>query len=105
MSEKIDYTLIEIESSTESKFSKSSEKVAKDFVIVKKLSSEATSRQLGLFLYGCRMTLGPDKKPQIREFGHMKVGIRKGRYHCIDTKDKRQLLADVVANNGCSKLW
>lgn len=52
-------------------------------------------REMGPFVYGYSMTVGPDGKPQIREFGNIKTGMRRGRPR-IDMKEEREPLTDVL---------
>ena len=56
-------------------------------------------KSLGPFVYGYSVTIGPDGKPQIREFGNVKPGARFGRPR-IDIKEKREPLADVITIDG-----
>jgi HSP20 family protein len=49
----------------------------------------------GPFVYGYSVTVGPDGKPQVREFGNFKAETRLGKPH-MDVKEKREPLADVI---------
>jgi len=63
------------------------------------LPSGAKVKQWGPFVYGYSMTVGPDGKPQIREFGNIKRETRMGSPR-LDLKEKREPLADVVTTDG-----
>lgn len=58
-------------------------------------------REVGPLVYGYSVTLGPDGKPVIREFGNMKPGLpgrRPGR-PSLDVKDRREPLVDIISQN------
>ncbi len=55
-------------------------------------------------MYGYSMTIGPDGKPKIREFGNVKhlneseaCGLNQP---CLDVKEEREPLVDIVNTNG-----
>jgi len=52
-------------------------------------------RQWGPFVYGYSVTIGPDGKPQIREFGNIKPETRQGRPK-INIQEEREPLVDVM---------
>lgn len=52
-------------------------------------------RTSGPFVYGYSVTMGPDGKPKVREFGNFNAGTRLGKPH-MEVKDKREPLADVI---------
>lgn len=66
----------------------------KELVREKKLSDGSVVREAGPFIYGYPMTIGPDGKPEIREFGNMKPHD-KGKTP-FEITDKRELLVDVI---------
>ena len=49
----------------------------------------------GPFVYGYSVTVGPDGKPNVKEFGNFKAETRLGKPH-MEVKDKREALADVI---------
>jgi HSP20 family protein len=61
----------------------------------RKLPDGTTIRTAGPFIYGYSMTVGPDGKPKVREFGNFKPQTRIGKPQ-MDVKDKREPLADVI---------
>lgn len=56
-------------------------------------------KEWGPFVYGYSMTVCPDGKPHVREFGNIKPmpGMRRPK---LDVTEKRELLADVVSTDG-----
>jgi len=52
----------------------------------------------GPFVYGYSVTVGPDGKPKVREFGNFKAKTRLGKPH-MDVKEKREPLADIIATD------
>jgi len=56
-------------------------------------------REWGPFVYGYSVTIGPDKRPKVREFGNVKPETRMGRSH-TDINEKREPLTDVMTING-----
>lgn len=83
----------------EKEFEYLSKEVPQNYVRETKLSNGSVEKRWGPFVYGYSMTVGPDGKPRIREFGNMKPESRMGRSH-LDIKDKREPLADVVTTDG-----
>ena len=53
----------------------------------------------GPFVYGYSVTVGPDGKPKVREFGNFKAETRMGKPY-MDVKEKREPLADVINTDG-----
>lgn len=49
----------------------------------------------GPFVYGYSVTVGPDGKPKVKEFGNFKAGTQLGKPH-MDLKEKREPLTDVM---------
>ena len=45
----------------------------------------------GPFYYGCTMTVGPDGKPVVREYGNVKPGL-------LSTSDTREPLVDTIVD-------
>jgi HSP20 family protein len=79
-------------------------RLPKDLIRERKLPDGSTAKEFGPFVYGYSMTIGPDGKPQIREFGNVKptperepFGTRRPR---IDIKEEREPLVDVMSTNG-----
>ena len=53
----------------------------------------------GPFVYGYNVTVGPDGKPKVNEFGNFKFETRLGKLH-MDIKDKQEPLVDVIDADG-----
>jgi len=53
------------------------------------------TQSYGPFVYGYSVTVGPDGKPQVKEFGNFKAGTKLGKPH-MDLKEKREPLTDVM---------
>jgi HSP20 family protein len=80
-------------------FGELSAKAPEDLVRERTLPSGAKVKEWGPFVYGYSMTVGPEGKPQIREFGNIKPGRRMGRPR-LDVREKREPLADVISTDG-----
>ena len=89
----------EMEDFMERELSELSERAPEDLVHETVLPSGAKVKQWGPFVYGYSMTVGPDGKPQIREFGNITPKTSRGR-PSLDVKEKREPLADVVSSDG-----
>jgi HSP20 family protein len=70
----------------------------------RKLPDGSTVPEWGPFVYGYSMTIGPDGKPKIREFGNVKpsseaemCGVNQP---CLDVKEEREPLVDIVDADG-----
>ena len=59
-------------------FNDVSSNAPKDLVREYQTSDGAKVREVGPIVYGYSMTIGPDGKPHVREFGNVKAGNR----HC-----------------------
>ncbi len=72
----------------------------KDMMQEKKLPDGSTMRQFGPFVYGYSMSVGPDGKPIIQEFGNVKPSKRPGMFGfeqpALEPTVSREPLADVI---------
>jgi HSP20 family protein len=72
----------------------------KDLTREKKLPDGSTIRQFGPYVYGYSMSMGPDGKPIIQEFGNVKPSKRPGMFGfeqpALEPTDSREPLADVI---------
>lgn len=72
----------------------------KDFMNERKLPDGSTVRQFGPFVYGYSMSMGPDGKPIVQEFGNVKPSKRPGAFGMVqpalEPKDAREPLVDVI---------
>jgi len=77
-------------------FKEMEEMMAKEF---EELSDGTKMKSWGPFVYGYSVTVGPDGKPKVREFGNFKAETRMGKPY-MDVKEKREPLADVITTDG-----
>ncbi|MGA2784044.1 MAG: archaeal heat shock protein Hsp20 [Candidatus Bathyarchaeia archaeon] len=72
----------------------------KDLMNERKLPDGSTIRQFGPFVYGYSMSMGPDGKPIVQEFGNVKPSKRAGAFGfdqpALEPKDAREPLVDVI---------
>jgi HSP20 family protein len=72
----------------------------KDMMGERKLPDGSTVRQYGPFVYGYSMSIGPDGKPVIQEFGNVKPSRRPGAFGmeqpALEPKNAREPLVDVI---------
>ena len=85
----------EMEKTMEEEFKTFTSRVPKDYVRERKLPDGSTVRELGPFVYGYSVKIGPDGKPEIREFGNVKPS-RLGP----QVKEEREPLVDIIETNG-----
>ncbi|MCW4029846.1 MAG: Hsp20/alpha crystallin family protein [Candidatus Bathyarchaeota archaeon] len=88
----IDDMFHEMEKLMDEEFKTFTEKVPKEFVKERKLPDGSTVKELGPFVYGYSMKIGPDGKPEIQEFGNVKKGL-KGT---PQIKEEREPLVDII---------
>ena len=93
--EDIDKMFREMEKTMEEEFKTFTSRVPKDYVRERKLPDGSTVRELGPFVYGYSVKIGPDGKPEIREFGNVKPS-RLGP----QVKEEREPLVDIIETNG-----
>jgi HSP20 family protein len=91
----IDHMLREMEKMMEEEFKDFTAKVPKDYVKERKLPDGSTVKEFGPFVYGYSMKIGPDGKPEIREFGNIKKSLKGPQ-----VKEEREPLVDVVETDG-----
>jgi HSP20 family protein len=90
----IDRIFREMEKRMEEEFREFTEKVPKDYIKERKLPDGSTVKEFGPFVYGYSMKIGPDGKPEIREFGNIKKSLKGPQ-----VKEEREPLVDVVDAN------
>jgi HSP20 family protein len=80
----------------------------KELVREKKLSDGSTVREMGPFVYGYSMTVGPDGKPVIREFGNVKPSLNPTPFGPakprLEVKEEREPLVDTVVDQDTVKV-
>jgi len=80
-------------------FKELSKRAPRDLIRERRLPNGTKVKSWGPFIYGYSVTVGPDGKPQVREFGNMKTRARLGRPR-IDIKEKREPFIDVMTTDG-----
>src|SRR5665647_1925190 len=71
------------------------DKVPKEYVKERKLPDGSTVKEMGPFVYGYSMKIGPDGKPEIQEFGNLKKGLKGPP----QVKEEREPLVDIMETN------
>ena len=94
----------EMEEMMERNFEQFRTRIPEELKRERKLPDGSTIPEWGPFVYGYSMTIGPDGKPKIREFGNVKpssepetCGINQP---CLDVKEEREPLVDIVDADG-----
>jgi HSP20 family protein len=99
----IDEMMRDIEEMMQKEFREFTSRIPKDYVRERKLPDGSTQKEWGPFVYGYSMTIGPDGKPQIREFGNVKPSLKPERSGIprptLDVKEEREPLVDVISTN------
>ncbi len=94
----------DMEEMMEKEFKEFTGRIPKDLVRKRKLPDGSTIHEWGPFVYGYSMTIGPDRKPKIREFGNVKPSLRPEAFGhtrpSLDVKEEREPLVDVISTNG-----
>lgn len=93
--EDIDKMFREMEKMMAEEFKTFTSRVPKDYVKERKLPDGTTVREWGPFVYGYSMKIGPDGKPEIREFGNVKPSRLGPR-----VKEEREPLVDIIETDG-----
>ena len=90
----------EMEEMMEQNFEQFRTRIPEEMKRERKLPDGTTVPEWGPFVYGYSMTVGPDGKPKIREFGNVKpsnepesCGLKQP---CLDVKQEREPLVDIV---------
>jgi HSP20 family protein len=95
----IDDVFKEMEEMMGREFEELSKRAPSDLIRERTLPDGTKVKRWGPFVYGYSMTIGPDGKPQIREFGNVKPGTLKGRPQ-VNVKEQREPLVDVMETDG-----
>ena len=98
----------DIEELMEKQFKEFKTRVPKDLVRERRLPDGSTMHEWGPFVYGYSMTVGPDGKPKIREFGNVKPSRKPEAFGfskpSIDIKEEREPLIDVISTDNEIKI-
>ena len=103
MFDDIDEMFSEMNEMMEREFKELSKRAPRDLIRERTLPDGTKVKSWGPFVYGYSVKIGPDGKPQVREFGNIKPGARLGRPR-IDIKEKRAPLVDVMTTDGQVKV-
>ena len=91
----IDDMFREMEKMMDEELKNFTEKVPKEYIKERKLPDGSTVKELGPFVYGYSMKIGPDGKPEIQEFGNLKKGLKGPP----EVKEEREPLVDIMETN------
>ena len=92
----VDKLFEDMEKKMEEDFKEFTSRIPKDYVRERKLPDGSTSREWGPFVYGHSVKIGPDGKPDIREFGNVKPTPRG----LPQVQEEREPLVDIVETTG-----
>ncbi len=86
----------EMERDFEDSFKDIETKAPKDLVREYETPEGGKVREIGPFVYGYSMTIGPDGKPRVKEFGNVKSPMARGRrFYKPMISSEREPLSDV----------
>ena len=85
----------------EEMFKEAFSEMPEDMIRERKLPCGGTIKEMGPFVYGYSITMGPDGKPIVREFGNVKPSLRAGPRGVpkLEVKEEREPLVDVIVND------
>ena len=85
----------------EEMFKEAFSEMPEDMIRERKLPCGGTIKEMGPFVYGYSITMGPDGKPIVREFGNVKPSLRAGPSGVpkLEVKEEREPLVDVIVND------
>jgi HSP20 family protein len=92
----IDKLFEEMEKMMEQEFKTFTSQIPKNYVREHRLPDGSTAREWGPFVYGYSVKIGPDGKPEIREFGN----VKPTRHGLPQVQEEREPLVDIVETNG-----
>ncbi|MBS7614355.1 Hsp20/alpha crystallin family protein [Candidatus Bathyarchaeota archaeon] len=80
-------------------FEELTKKVPRNLIRERTLPDGSKVNEWGPFVYGYSVTIGPDGKPQIREFGNVKPEAKFGKPQ-LNIREEREPLVDIIPTNG-----
>ena len=99
----IDEIMKQMEEMMQKEFKEFQTRVPKDLVRERKLPDGTKIREMGPFVYGYSMTVGPDGKPKIRQFGNVKPTLKPEAFGIskpsLSVKEEREPLVDVLTTD------
>jgi HSP20 family protein len=100
----IENMMRDMEQMMEREFDEFKTRIPEDLKRERKLPDGSIIPEWGPFVYGYSMTIGPDGKPKIREFGNIKPSSDPESCRldqpCLDVKQEREPLVDIVDTDG-----
>jgi len=102
--EDIDEVMKDMERVMEETFRKFTSQAPKDLIRERIGPDGSRIKEIGPFVYGYSMKIGPDGKPLIKEFGNIKPGLKPSGFSfeprkSLDVKDEREPLIDVMSDD------
>jgi HSP20 family protein len=91
----INETFKQMQDAIEKEFEELSKRAPTELQREETLPDGTKVQSYGPFVYGYSVTVGPDGKPDVKEFGNFKAGTQLGKPH-MDLKDKREPLTDIM---------
>ena len=95
----MDKTFKEMEEAIAKEFKELSKNAPEDLQREQTLPEGTKVQSWGPFVHGYSVTVGPDGKPKVREFGNFKAKTQLGKPR-LDAEEKREPLADVMDADG-----
>ncbi len=95
----IDDVFRQMEEMMEKEFEELTKRVPRDLVRERTLPDGSKVNEWGPFVYGYSVTIGPDGRPQIREFGNVKPEAKFGKPQ-LNIKEEREPLVDIIPTDG-----
>jgi HSP20 family protein len=83
----------------EREFENIEKRIPKDLIREYKTPQGGTVREVGPIVYGYSITIGPDGKPKVREFGNLKSSRRFGSMGRPEISSEIEPLADVTTTD------
>ena len=94
----IDKAFKEMEAMMTKQFEELSKRTPETLIREQTLPDGTKTKSWGPFVYGYSVTVGPDGKPKVTEFGNLKPETSTGKPQ-VDVEEKREPLADVIPSD------
>jgi HSP20 family protein len=91
----IDEMIKEMERAFSEQFKELEKDLPKNLVRESRAPDGSTKKEIGPIVYGYSVTIGPDGKPVVREFGNVRKGVGTP---WKEIQDKREPLVDVISS-------
>ena len=103
-SEDIDEIMRDVERMMEETFRRFTSQAPKDLIRERIGPDGSRIKEMGPFVYGYSMKIGPDGKPLIQEFGNIKPGLKPSGFSFeprknLEVKGEREPLVDVMSDD------